>query len=118
MVCIRSSIRPVRDPLIWATVILFFAVHPIESPGAEPFNADDVRAVLESSPRASYRIFAVRVGTAPDARRGLFIADPSMPKRIEVAFAFWVLKSKERIALREWSKSALKRFIEMLFTAC
>jgi glyoxylase-like metal-dependent hydrolase (beta-lactamase superfamily II) len=62
-------------------------------------DATSIRAVLRASPRADYRLFALCIGRSLRARRGLFIADPSLPKFIEVTFSFWVLESADRIIL-------------------
>ena len=62
-------------------------------------NADAVRATLPSPAQDDYRIFAVRVGHSSTARRNLFIADRTLPKRIEVAFAFWIIEGNGRLIL-------------------
>jgi glyoxylase-like metal-dependent hydrolase (beta-lactamase superfamily II) len=58
-----------------------------------------IRAALNNGPQSNYRIFALRVGAASKARRNVFIVDPSLPRRIEVAFSFWVLKGNDRVIL-------------------
>jgi glyoxylase-like metal-dependent hydrolase (beta-lactamase superfamily II) len=59
--------------------------------------AKKIYDVLNAEQRAEYRIFALRIGVTDDASRNLFIADPSLPKRIEVAFSFWVIKGSDRL---------------------
>jgi len=61
--------------------------------------AKKIRVVLEAEPPSDYRIYAIRIGTTLKARRNLFIVDPSLPKRIEVAFSFWVVKGEARVIL-------------------
>lgn len=56
-----------------------------------------MRAVLNVQQRANYQIYALRIGTTSNAPRNLFIVDPSLPKRIKIAFSFWVLRGDDRI---------------------
>lgn len=66
------------------------------SPEAE---AEKIKAVLAEGPTADYRIQAIQVGYTKTARRNLFIVDASLPKRIEVSFAFWVISGGGRVIL-------------------
>ncbi|MEE8409073.1 MAG: MBL fold metallo-hydrolase, partial [Myxococcota bacterium] len=56
-----------------------------------------VASLQAATPEA--RLHAVRVARSPGAKRDLFIVDASLPKRMEIAFAFWVVRDQERIIL-------------------
>jgi len=60
---------------------------------------DKIKSELQGEPESDYTIHALRIGTTPDAKRGIFITDPLMTDRIEVSFSFWVLKGHDRVIL-------------------
>lgn len=58
-----------------------------------------IRAALDESGSAAYRIHALRVGVSRRAPRSAFIKGSDLPRRIEVAFSFWVLQGAGRVIL-------------------
>jgi len=97
-----------NDEMIWSLFKPFWlllvplsvgSVKAVSSAEASS-EAQAIDAVLQSTPSATpYRIYALRVGTTTAARRNLFIKDPDLPKTIEIAFSFWVIKGAGRIIL-------------------
>jgi glyoxylase-like metal-dependent hydrolase (beta-lactamase superfamily II) len=72
-----------------------------------------IRTALDESGSAAYRIFALRVGVSRRAPRDVFIKDSDLPRRIEVAFSFWVLQGAGRVILVDTgftSKTMIRRW--------
>jgi len=63
------------------------------------FDPGPVRKALADSSAGAIQMFALRVGTSPQAPRDYFIADPELAERIQVAFSFWALKTGDRLIL-------------------
>lgn len=85
--------------LLFAT-LLSLSIAANETPRhAVDSEAARIRTVLGDAPKTDYRIHAVRIGHTRHARRNLFIADPSLPRRIEVAFSFWIVEGRGRVIL-------------------
>jgi glyoxylase-like metal-dependent hydrolase (beta-lactamase superfamily II) len=61
--------------------------------------AAEIRAATSPPAALGYSIHALRIGVTRDARRATFINDATMPDRIEIAFAFWVIRCHGRIIL-------------------
>lgn len=96
----------VNTVLTWMTCVGLFVLLPTGEARADGISQDIAKQIeqihdkLNSSPATDrYRIYALRIGLTHRARRGLFIADPALPKYVSVAFSFWVLKGTERIIL-------------------
>ena len=73
---------------------LLFTLQNNTVAGDRPCATDRLEAIrqsLSSTASKPYAIHALRLGTSSRARRHLFIADPSLPKRISVSFAMWVI---------------------------
>jgi glyoxylase-like metal-dependent hydrolase (beta-lactamase superfamily II) len=75
------------------------AVRADEPEPARVRETEEVTEVLAAEPAVDYEILAVRIGTSANARRNLFVADPTLPARIEVAFAFWIVRGEGRVIL-------------------
>ncbi len=61
--------------------------------------AERIRAATQPAPAPGYRLHALHLGTTVDAKRDLFIVDPSLPRRIEIAFACWLVRGDDRVIL-------------------
>ncbi len=86
--------------LVWWTMLLSLPSASDESTQrAVLLQVERIRAALDDAPKIDYRIHAIRIGRTMRARRNLFIKDPSMPKRIEVAFSFWIIEGGGRVIL-------------------
>jgi glyoxylase-like metal-dependent hydrolase (beta-lactamase superfamily II) len=65
----------------------------------ESVEADRIRDVLNIDASPEYKIHGICLGIANDAPRDFFIADPSLPKKIKVAFSLWVIVGGGRTIL-------------------
>jgi glyoxylase-like metal-dependent hydrolase (beta-lactamase superfamily II) len=85
---------------ITAVALVLLISLSIDTPAAAESNdTSRIRAVLGNEPPPSYEIHAIHLGSTKDAHRNLFIADPSLPKRIPVAFSLWVIVGGGRTIL-------------------
>lgn len=60
---------------------------------------EEIRAALAATTPTAYEMFAIRVAWCRRVRRATFIRDPTMPERIGIAFAFWLLRGAGRTVL-------------------
>lgn len=61
--------------------------------------AAEIRAATRPAQPPGYTIHALRIGVTRGAKRATFIDDPTLPERIDIAFAFWVIRGNARIIL-------------------
>ena len=66
------------------------------TPTAEGSLDEQLTALLATDTDVDYRVHAFRLGISKTASRGLFIKDSTLPKRIPIAFAMWLIESRDR----------------------
>jgi glyoxylase-like metal-dependent hydrolase (beta-lactamase superfamily II) len=85
--------------LVFAALLLVAPVSMNVRADKASTEAEKIKAALAEGPGADYRIQAIQTGYTKTARRNLFIADASLPRRIAVSFSFWVISGGGRVIL-------------------
>lgn len=88
---------PPTTRFLFALLALFLTQATCSRAAADSDEAKKTISVVNDGSKVDHRIFSLRIGVATEASRNLFIADPSLPKRIEVAFSFWLIEGGGRL---------------------